>query len=113
MHIGFFSLRSIKCSLGVRSKSRQQRRRARVAEPLMPADFPPFPSSPVRARAESEARILCYMLAAAGILFVGGALLGNAVSVLFSLFAALACVTRVEQKRRNGDYGDVREESID
>jgi hypothetical protein len=53
------------------------------------------------------------MLAAAGILFVGGALLGNAMSVLLSLFAALACVTRVEQKYRDGDYGEVREESID
>jgi hypothetical protein len=53
------------------------------------------------------------MLAVAGILFVGGALLGNAVSVLLSLFAALACVTRVEQKYRNGEYGEVKEESVD
>jgi hypothetical protein len=53
------------------------------------------------------------MLAASGILFVGGALLGNAISVLLSLFAALACATRVEQKYRSGDYGRVEEESVD
>ncbi len=61
----------------------------------------------------SEARILGCMLAASGILFVGGALLGNAISVLLSLFAALACATRVEQKYRSGDYGRVEEESVD
>ncbi len=53
------------------------------------------------------------MLAASGVLFVVGALLGNALSVLLSLFAALACATRVEQKQRNGDYGRIEEESVD
>jgi hypothetical protein len=53
------------------------------------------------------------MLAAAGSLIVGGALTGNAGSVLLSLFACLACVTRIEQKYRNGDYGQVMDETIE
>jgi hypothetical protein len=88
LHLGFFNSRSVKGSVGSRSESRRQR------------------------RPKSEARILCCMLAVAGILFVGGALLGNAVSVLLSLFAALACATRVEQKYRNGDYGKVEDENV-
>ncbi len=87
MHFGFLNFRSIKASLGLhRAKARERR---------------------------SEAGLLCGMMAVAGILFVSGALLGNPVSVLLSLFAALACVTRVEQKQRNGDYGRIKEESVD
>jgi hypothetical protein len=74
---------------------------------------PSLAKASVKHRAGSEARVLRWMLAAAGTLFVGGALLGNGLSVLLSLFAALACVTRVEQKYRNGDYGKLPEESVD
>jgi hypothetical protein len=113
LHFGFFNSRSIKSSGGSRSESRQQRR-SRVAGPPRPVDFRALPMrAHAQRRTRSEATLLCCMLAAAGILFVSGALLGNAVSVLLSLFAALACVTRVEQKYRKGDYGVVEDESVD
>jgi hypothetical protein len=98
-------------------KPRTRLRRERVAVLRAPADPLPL-SRPVarsgaRRRSPSEARVLRWLLAAAGCLIIAGALLGSAGSVLLALFACLACATRIEQKYRKGDYGSIADETIE
>jgi hypothetical protein len=102
VRMDFSDLPSTKRSLGTGAQSRQR-----------PPFSPPVSISCAKGRNLFEARALRWMLAAAGSLIVGGALTGNAGSVLLSLFACLACVTRIEQKYRNGDYGQVMDETIE
>ncbi|HLZ66110.1 MAG TPA: hypothetical protein VKQ29_07755 [Aliidongia sp.] len=73
----------------------------------------PMSATIYRRKASFETRALRGILAAAGCLIVVSALLGNAGSVLLSIAACLACVSRIERNYRHGAYGRVRAETIE
>ena len=62
---------------------------------------------------KTERRILLLLLASAGCLFVVGALTLNVGTTLLSIFACLACGTRIEGNYRRGEYRRVPPENVE
>jgi hypothetical protein len=60
-----------------------------------------------------ERRILQLMLVFGACLFIAAAFMANGGTAILSLFACLACGTRIERNHERGDYGRTPPESLE
>jgi hypothetical protein len=61
----------------------------------------------------SERHILQLLLVLGACVFIAAALMANGGSAMLSLFACLACGTRIERNHGRGDYGRTPPESLE